>query len=92
MVISIMEDFSRFGGVSEDWNIFIAANPRPQIPPDVTPAQLQHMTNVGRESVSREILSTVTSNSSPRRLSGLHRSLHTTSRDQDTRFHLCLDG
>ncbi|KAG4425707.1 hypothetical protein IFR04_001169 [Cadophora malorum] len=55
-----MEDFSRFGGVSEDWNIFIAANPRPQIPPDVTPAQLQHMTNVGRESNSREILSTIT--------------------------------
>lgn len=57
-----MADFSRYGGVSDDWASYMTANPQPQLPPDLTPVQLQERTNLGREANSREILKTITSN------------------------------
>ncbi|KAH7395528.1 Alpha/Beta hydrolase protein [Cadophora sp. MPI-SDFR-AT-0126] len=55
-----MAEFSRFGGVSDDWTAYIAAHPQPPPAPDLTPVQLQERTNAGREANSREILNTIT--------------------------------
>ncbi|PVH76490.1 lipase [Cadophora sp. DSE1049] len=54
-----MADYSRYGGVSDDWTAYTAAHPQPPLPPDLTPVHLQQRINAGRESNSREILSTI---------------------------------
>ncbi len=56
-----MADFSHYGGVSDDWASYVAANPQPQLPPDLTPVQLQERTNIGREANSKEILKSIIS-------------------------------
>ena len=57
-----MVDYSRYGGISPDWTAYMAANPQPQLPPNMTPIELRERTNAGRESNSKELLKLLTGN------------------------------
>ncbi len=57
-----MADYSRYGGEAPDWAAYMAANPQPPLPPNLTPVELQKLTNAGREANSEEILKTITGN------------------------------
>lgn len=53
-----MADYSQYGGVSPDWEAYMAQNPQPALPPGLTPLQLREMTNQGREAASNAIIQT----------------------------------
>ena len=50
-----MADYSHYGGISPDWISYMAANPQPTIPADLSPLELQKLTNDGREAASNAI-------------------------------------
>lgn len=54
-----MADYSRYGGISADWNAYIAKNPLPEIPANLTPIQLRDLTNAGREAHSQLITKSI---------------------------------
>ena len=54
-----MADYSRYGGISPNWDAFMAKNPQPELSPGLSPVQLREMTNKAREKNSREIIATI---------------------------------
>jgi hypothetical protein len=55
-----MADYSRFGCESLDWTEYMRLNPPHPMPEDLSPLQLQQITNEGREANSRAILKDIT--------------------------------
>lgn len=55
-----MADYTHYGAESPDWAEYMRLHPPAALPKDLSPSQLQHITNEGREANSREILESLT--------------------------------